>query len=122
MDVGGELPAACLSWRLEVEEVVSSWRPWFRRARLLGAVSGGAALRFVDVRAAVPAGDVERVAVVDVDVDAEVAVEEDLLFFFRLVGEVVVIVVVLPPSTGPSSWASSLIVVAVLKLERFLFW
>lgn len=79
------------------------------------------ALRFVvDVRAAVPAGDVERVAVVDVD--AEVAVEEDLLFFFRLVGEVVVIVVVLPPSTGPSSWASSLIVVAGLKLERFLFW
>jgi hypothetical protein len=119
VDVGGELPAACSSWRLE--EVVSSWRPWFRRARLLGAVSGGAALRFVvDVRAAVPAGDVERVAVVDVD--AEVAVEEDLLFFFRLVGEVVVIVVVLPPSTGPSSWASSLIVVAVLKLERFIFW
>jgi hypothetical protein len=107
--VGGELPAACLCWRLAVvADVVSSWRPWFRRA---------ATDRFVvDVRAVVPAGDVERAAVVDVDAEAA----GDL--FFRLAVGLVLVAMVLPPSTGPSSWASSpliVVVVVVVLMLRF---
>lgn len=71
--VGGELPAACLCWRLVVADVVSSWRPWFRRALD----------RFVvDVRAVVPAGD---------------------LFFRLGGLVLAMVAMVLPPSTGPSS-------------------